>query len=84
VRVHLGANTWESAGAGQPPAGSAALKQVTIVLPSEADRDRLKAEVADAAYEIEPVDEGMLVRDPSGNRVLLARPLLPSASSVIG
>ena len=30
---HLGANTWESAGAPPPPAGTAALRHATIVLP---------------------------------------------------
>ena len=44
---HLGANTWESAGAGQPPEGAATLRQATIVLPSTVERDRLVARVAD-------------------------------------
>jgi catechol 2,3-dioxygenase len=69
---HLGANTWESAGAAQPPAGTAALRQATIVLPSEADRDRLTAQVEDAGREVELIDEGALIRDPSGNAILLA------------
>src|SRR3954447_25581339 len=38
---HLGANTWESRGAGQAPPGHATLLRATIVLPSAADRDRL-------------------------------------------
>ena len=48
---HLGANTWESAGAGQPPGGAATLRAATIVLPSEAERDRLASRAADAGYE---------------------------------
>ena len=38
---HVGANTWESAGAPPPPAGTAALRHATIVLPDTAERDRL-------------------------------------------
>jgi catechol 2,3-dioxygenase len=68
---HLGANTWESAGADQPPAGSAALRQATIVLPSEAERDLVAARVADAGYELRYLEEGVLVHDPSGNPILL-------------
>jgi catechol 2,3-dioxygenase len=66
---HLGANTWESAGAPPPPENSAALRHATIVLPSREERDALAARVADAGYEVE---DGPLLRDPSGNRLLLA------------
>src|ERR671928_1562485 len=38
---HLGANTWESAGAAPPPAGTAALRHATIVLPDATERDYL-------------------------------------------
>jgi catechol 2,3-dioxygenase len=68
---HLGANTWESVGAGQPPAGAATLTQATIVLPSEVERDLLVAQVADAGYEPQVLDDGVLVHDPSGNPIVL-------------
>ena len=68
---HIGANTWESAGAQQAAAGSATLKQATIVLPDAAARDRLAAAVAQAGQEPEPVAEGVLVHDPSGNPIVL-------------
>jgi catechol 2,3-dioxygenase len=68
---HLGANTWESARAGQPPPGAAALRGATVVLPSELERDRLLSRVADAGYEPTEIDAGMLVHDPSGNPILL-------------
>ena len=38
---HVGANTWESAGASPPPEGLAALRHMTIVLPDAAERDRV-------------------------------------------
>jgi catechol 2,3-dioxygenase len=69
---HLGANTWESAGAPPPPAGTAALRQATILLPDTAERDRVAARVADAGQEPETAPDGIAVRDPSGNRLLLA------------
>jgi catechol 2,3-dioxygenase len=69
---HLGANTWESAGAPPPPAGTAALRQATILLPDTAERDRVAARVADAGQEPETAPGGVAVRDPSGNRLLLA------------
>jgi catechol 2,3-dioxygenase len=60
---HIGANTWESRGAGPPPEGAAALRSATIVLPDSAELER----VLEAAGADEP-----LVRDPSGNALVLA------------
>jgi catechol 2,3-dioxygenase len=65
---HVGANTWESAGAPPPPPGTAALRHATILLPGEADRDQLLGRLDG----VEETDEGPLVRDPSGNALLLA------------
>ena len=59
---HLGANTWESAGAPQPPPGYAGLRHATMILPDEAERDRvLEAAGADAPELV----------DPAGNRWVL-------------
>jgi catechol 2,3-dioxygenase len=68
---HLGGNTWNSLGAGPPPAGAAALERATIVLPDPAERDRLIAKVADAGQDPEPRADGVQVRDPGGNAVVL-------------
>ena len=43
---HVGANTWESRGAGPAPPGHATLERATIVLPTAGDVDRLAHEVA--------------------------------------
>jgi len=51
---HLGANTWESRGADPAPDGTARLLRYTIVLPTEAERDELLAQIGE-------------LRDPSGN-----------------
>ena len=68
---HLGANTWESLGAPPPPPGSAALRHATIVLPGRPDRDRLLALVEESGQDVEEIEEGPLVRDPSGNGLVL-------------
>jgi len=69
---HLGANTWESAGGRPAPAGAAALRHATLVLPELADRDDLLARLERRAVKIENTDAGPLVRDPSGNALVLA------------
>jgi catechol 2,3-dioxygenase len=64
---HVGANTWESLGAGPAPAGAAALRYATILFPDSKSRDAAAAEL-----EAEEHDGGALVRDPSGNALVLA------------
>jgi len=69
---HLGANTWESAGAPQPPAGSAALRHVTVVLPDTEAREQAVRRLEAAGAEVVEVAAGPMVHDPSGNAVVLA------------
>jgi catechol 2,3-dioxygenase len=71
---HLGVNTWQSAGAAPPPPGLAALRHGTLVLPDTAERDRVVSRLRRAGHEVEDADCVPLVRDPSGNRILLALP----------
>ncbi len=68
---HLGANTWESAGAPPPPAGSATLSHYSIVLPDQAELERVVKRLRSGGVAIEENGKGPLVRDPSGNAVLL-------------
>jgi catechol 2,3-dioxygenase len=70
---HVGANTWESRGAGQAPPGHATLERATVVLPTAGDVNRLAHEVEVLGQEPRPLDDGrgVLVRDPSGNPVAL-------------
>jgi catechol 2,3-dioxygenase len=69
---HLGANTWESAGAPPPPPGTAALHHATILLPGSAERDSLVARLDAAGQPVSENGGGPVVRDPSGNALLLA------------
>jgi catechol 2,3-dioxygenase len=69
---HVGANTWESAGAPPPPAGSAALRHATIVLPDAAERDRALARIEASGASVRGEDGAPAVDDPSGNTLVLA------------
>ncbi len=69
---HLGANTWESAGAPAPPPGTAALRHATIVLPDSAERDRLLGRLEQSGQSPRESPDGTTVVDPSGNALVLA------------
>lgn len=66
---HVGANTWESRGAPPPPPGTAALRHATLTLPDAAARDAVLERLERHGHEIA---DGHVVRDPSGNALLLA------------
>jgi catechol 2,3-dioxygenase len=68
---HLGANTWESAGASAAPPGTASLRQATIILAGNDERDDVAQRLRDAGHRVDETDEGTAVADPSGNRLLL-------------
>ncbi len=65
---HLGANTWESAGVGRAPEGTARLERVTVVVP---DAEALAAVAGRAG--VEPGVGGVALDDPAGNPVLVVR-----------
>ena len=69
---HIGANTWESAGAPAPPEGTAALRHATIVLPDDAERDRVLGRAAASGHSPKPSSRGPIVVDPAGNALVLA------------
>jgi catechol 2,3-dioxygenase len=57
---HIGGNTWETRGADPAPEGTARLLRFTIVLPDEAEVERVAERIG-----------GAEVRDPSGNSLAL-------------
>ena len=69
---HLGANTWESAGASPAPQGAATLTHATVLLPSADELSRLVHRAVTAGATVEERHDGRFVRDPSGNGLLLA------------
>jgi catechol 2,3-dioxygenase len=68
---HIGLNTWHSAGASPPPSGAVGLRSFDVQLPTRHELDRVLAGVRDAGIEVEQTPAGPLVRDPSGNGVML-------------
>jgi catechol 2,3-dioxygenase len=68
---HIGLNTWHSAGGAAPALGSVGLRNFEVVLPDDAQRQKLLERIADAGVPIEPAPSGAIVRDPSGNAVLV-------------
>ena len=69
---HIGANVWNSAGASPPPPGAAALRRTTIHLTDADARAAVVGRVTGAGQEAEETPDGPVVRDPSGNSLLLA------------
>jgi catechol 2,3-dioxygenase len=69
---HIGVNSWESAGAGAPPPGTAALRRATIVLPDAAARDGTLARWSALGHPIDGAGIDPVVVDPSGIALALA------------
>jgi catechol 2,3-dioxygenase len=69
---HLGLNTWHSRGAAPPAPGAVGLRSFEIVLPDAAELERVVGRVNAAGIPVAQDPSGSLIRDPSGNRVLLS------------
>jgi len=68
---HLGVNTWQSEGAPPPPEDALGLDRWELVFPDERSRDAAADRLAESGDPVR-LEEGVLVADPSGNRVLLS------------
>ena len=68
---HIGTNTWASANAPAPPAGSRGLRRYTVVVPDAAELERVTAQLRAAGYELADAEGGVEAVDPSGNHALL-------------
>jgi catechol 2,3-dioxygenase len=69
---HLGANLWRGAGVPPAPADATGLRWFTLLLPSQAELDRVLARLTGAGLSPEQTPDGLLVRDPAGIGVRLA------------
>jgi catechol 2,3-dioxygenase len=68
---HIGLNVWHSAGSGPPAAPAVGLRNFEVMVPDAEELERMLERVRAAGIEIESGGPGVLVRDPSGNGVLL-------------
>ncbi len=68
---HIGLNTWHSRDGSAPSPGAIGLRSFEVHLPDEASLREVLDRVQAAGVQAQPVDGGTLVRDPSGNGVLL-------------
>src|SRR4051812_10389265 len=66
---HVGANVWNSRGAGPPAPGWAALRHATVLLPDEDELERVSEQIPDAQRD---PTAGTTVTDPAGNKLVLA------------
>jgi catechol 2,3-dioxygenase len=68
---HIGLNTWNSRGAPAAPPGALGLSHFQVRIPDEAALAAVVDQVVAGGRPSESLDGGTLVRDPSGNGVLL-------------
>lgn len=68
---HIGLNTWVGEGAPPPPPGALGLRYFTVVLPNKTELEHVAERVQQAGIATEQSEDGVLVRDPSQNAVLL-------------
>jgi catechol 2,3-dioxygenase len=68
---HIGLNTWNSRGHSAPPAGALGLASFEVQTGSAAGLDAVLERVSRAGLAVKQTPAGLLVADPSGNRVRL-------------
>jgi catechol 2,3-dioxygenase len=68
---HIGFNTWVGEGAPPPPADALGLRYFTFILPDKAGLERVVERVQRAGIAMEQTEEGILMRDPSRNAIVL-------------
>jgi catechol 2,3-dioxygenase len=68
---HIGLNTWAGVGAPPPPAGAIGLRHFVVRLPTEVARLAVSDRLRSDNIPFETRADGLLVRDPAGNAILL-------------
>ena len=68
---HIGLNTWQGEGAPPPPADAVGLRYLTVELPNQEALDKVIERINAAGIPSNQMDDGLLVRDPSENGVML-------------
>lgn len=68
---HIGVNTWNGVGASPPPPHSAGMRHFSVQLTNQDEKTRLIERLDRADVPFEEQEEGILVRDPSQNGILI-------------
>ncbi|MBI5668646.1 MAG: VOC family protein [Chloroflexi bacterium] len=68
---HIGTNIWQGEGAPPPPPDALGLRYFTVVLPDQAELERVVSRIQAASIPVESSGNGLLVRDPAQNGILL-------------
>jgi catechol 2,3-dioxygenase len=68
---HLGINTWAGPGAPPTPEDAAGLRWFSFDLPSDEALQAVAVRLEDAGIQTEQTGDGIFVRDPSQNKILL-------------
>jgi catechol 2,3-dioxygenase len=68
---HIGYNTWQGEGAPPPPSDSLGLRYFTFNLPDSEELERVSDQLQKADVSFERRTEGLFMRDPSKNGLLL-------------
>lgn len=71
---HIGFNTWMGEGAPPPPDGSLGLRYFSVVLPDQVELQKVLDRVRAAQIQIDQMEGGWFLKDPSGNGILLSQP----------
>jgi catechol 2,3-dioxygenase len=69
---HIGFNTWAGEGAPPAPADALGLKYFTFVLPNQSELEQVEERARRAGIEITQTENGISMRDPSQNTIVLA------------
>src|SRR5262249_54244035 len=71
---HVGLNTWAGVGAPPPPPDAIGLDHFVVELPTSEAVDALVARASAANVPVVPHDRAPLIRDPSGNAIVVRTP----------
>jgi catechol 2,3-dioxygenase len=78
---HIGFNTWVGEGAPPSPTDALGLRYFSMVLPDRTELDRVLDRIRQAGIAAEQTQEGVLVRDPSLNAIVLNTPAQEEAAA---
>jgi catechol 2,3-dioxygenase len=68
---HIGFNTWVGEGAPPPPADALGMRHFRVILPHQAELEAIMQRVKENGIIFEQLEDGILIRDPSQNALLL-------------